>query len=279
MRIARTAAELRKEMAALRSGGGRIGFVPTMGALHAGHLSLVDMAKSRADHVVASIFVNPTQFGPNEDFGRYPRMEAEDCEQLAEQGVALAYLPGVEDMYPHGFATHIHVDKLGDGLCGRFRPGHFDGVATVVAKLLLQVRPDIAVFGEKDYQQLQIIRRMVTDMDIAVEILGAPIIREADGLAMSSRNAYLTPSLRKAAAALPRMMQEAKRRIRQGKVADTLQWGKKELTDAGFGEVQYLELCDAATLEPVTSIVRPARLLVAAKLGSVRLIDNIEVSE
>jgi pantoate--beta-alanine ligase len=269
---------LRTAVAALRSDGGRIAFVPTMGALHAGHMALVAEARRRADHVVASIFVNPTQFAAHEDLSTYPRREASDAKMLEEEGCALLWSPDVATMYPDGPEADVRAGRLGDGLDGAARPGHFDGVATVVSRLFDQVRPDIALFGEKDYQQLAVIRQMVRDRGLGVEIVGVPTQRDADGLALSSRNAYLTDEERQAARALPRALGEAAAAIqRGGEVTEALANARDRLAKAGFDPVDYVELCDADTLEPVTALERPARLLAAARIGRTRLIDNLAV--
>jgi len=216
----RTVTDLRQSLAPWRKAGERIALVPTMGALHDGHLSLVALAKSNADRVVASIFVNPTQFGPREDFNRYPRDEAGDLLKLDAAGANLVFVPETAEMYPHGFSTNVGVSDLTEDLCGASRPNHFDGVATVVTKLLLQCAPDLALFGEKDYQQLLMIKRLVRDLDIPVEILGGPIVREKDGLALSSRNAYLSPSERKTAPLLYQTIVAVANDLRQGRGAD-----------------------------------------------------------
>jgi len=271
---------LRSAVGALRRDG-PLALVPTMGALHEGHLTLVREAKRQAAHVAVSIFVNPRQFGANEDLAAYPRQLARDAELLAAEGVALLWAPEVEEMYPPGYATNIGVSGVSERLCGEARPGHFDGVATVVCKLFNQVLPDVALFGEKDWQQLAVIRRMARDLDLsrphAARIVGVPTVREADGLAMSSRNAYLTPDERAAAAALPRAMHTAIAAIRGGEpVAAALAALKAALLAAGFASVDYAELADAETLAALDRTgARPARLLVAARIGKARLIDNM----
>ena len=278
MQIVREVEALRAQVAAFRAGGERIAFVPTMGALHAGHMALVAEARRHAPHVVASIFVNPVQFGPNEDFSRYPRREAEDARMLEEEGCDLLWAPDAATMYPDGFVTSIHVAGISEGLDGAARPGHFDGVATVVAKLFGQVRPDVALFGEKDYQQLAVIRQLVRDLDLDIEIIGVPTQRDADGLALSSRNAYLSNEERRAARVLPRCLGEAAQALRGGAdVASTLSAARANLAEAGFAPIDYVALCDAATLEMLDRLDRPARLLAAAFLGRTRLIDNLAV--
>ena len=269
---------LNAALAQLRAGGGTIAFVPTMGALHAGHMALVAEGRRRANHVVASIFVNPTQFAANEDLSTYPRREATDAKMLEDEGCALLWSPDVETMYPDGSAISVRAGSLGEGLDGAARPGHFDGVATVVSRLFEQVRPDIALFGEKDYQQLAVIRQMVRDRELGVEIVGVPTQRDADGLALSSRNAYLTDDERQSARALPRALGEAAAAIqRGGEVGEIMATARERLAKAGFDPIDYVELCDAETLAPVTSLERPARLLVAARIGRTRLIDNLAV--
>ena len=255
---------------------GTVALVPTMGALHAGHMALVAEAKGIADHVVASIFVNPKQFGPNEDLDAYPRQEAADAAMLEAACVALLWAPGVAEMYPVGFATNVSVAGVSEGLCGAARPGHFDGVATVVAKLFGQVRPTHALFGEKDWQQLAVIRRMARDLNIDVEIVGVPVQRDPDGLALSSRNAYLSAEERAAAAVLPAAMTAAVEAIGGGgDLRAALADAEARLAAAGFA-VEYLELRDAESLgDPAPG--RPARLLAAARLGGTRLIDNMPV--
>jgi pantoate--beta-alanine ligase len=272
----RAVEELKGAVNALRSGGKTIAFVPTMGALHDGHLSLVEEGKRRADAVVASIFVNPKQFGEGEDFGRYPRQEDADAAMLAEAGCDLLWLPGVEDVYPPGFSTSIHVAGVSERWEGEARPGHFDGVATVVARLLLAVRPNVAIFGEKDFQQLSVVRAMADDLGLGVTIVGAPIVRDADGLALSSRNAYLSADDRRRAVALPHALQQARSAIRSGqRVDDALAHARAALIDSGFSNVDYLALVDAGTLEPVDGANRNCRLIAAATIGSTRLIDNL----
>jgi len=279
VQIIRDIATLHRGIAALKQGGKSVALVPTMGALHDGHLSLVHMGRRVADHVVVSIFVNPTQFGPNEDFAAYPRDEARDAALLVEEGVALLWAPDVAVMYPGGHSTHIEVAELGADYCGAARPGHFDGVATVVAKLFNQVRPDIAIFGEKDWQQLAIIRRMARDLDFHLDILGAPIARDPDGLALSSRNAYLSAEQRAAATAFPDALKAAARAIAQGGDVDAaLTEAAAGIVAGGFDSVDYVALADADSLERLTVFRNPARLLAAARMGKTRLIDNYPVS-
>jgi pantoate--beta-alanine ligase len=279
VQIVRELDALREAMAALRDEGGTIAFVPTMGALHAGHIALVEEARRRGSRVVVSIFVNPTQFGPNEDLARYPRREASDVQMLDAAGVDLLWAPGVETMYPGGPEVTVRAGPLGDQLDGAARPGHFDGVATVVARLFDQVRPDLALFGEKDYQQLLVIRRMVADRALPIEIIGVPTQRDADGLALSSRNLYLDEEERLAARALPRALGEAAASILGGSaIAEALAAARDKLAKAGFDPIDYVELRDAETLVPVETLKRPARLLAAAKIGNTRLIDNLPVA-
>ena len=257
--------------------GHRIGFVPTMGALHAGHMSLVEEAKKQADCVVMSIFVNPTQFAPNEDFATYPRTLEADVAMAEKAGVNIVYAPDIADMYGDGVATIVTVGEIASELCGKTRPAFFHGVATVVTKLLLRVLPDVAVFGEKDYQQLCVIRQVVEDLDIPVKIIGAPTLREDDGLAMSSRNRYLTEDERKQAPKLYEILRLTAQRIASGQeVAATLKEADSLLKYAGF-KMDYISLCDAETLVPLAAYKAPARLLAAGFLGNTRLIDNVEV--
>jgi pantoate--beta-alanine ligase len=273
---------LREAVDSLRPRGA-LALVPTMGALHEGHLTLVREAKVRAASVVVSIFVNPTQFGPNEDLDAYPRQLAEDAALLEAEGVDVLWAPPVSEVYPNGFATTVSVAGVSEGMCGASRPGHFDGVATVVCKLFNQVRPDLAVFGEKDWQQLAVIRRMARDLDLtqphADAIRGVPTVREGDGLALSSRNRYLSADDRSRAAALPRTMREAIADIESGADAGSVLAGlRKALLNDGFASVDYAELADAESLEPLAALSdRPARLLVAARIGGTRLIDNMAV--
>ncbi len=276
--VVRTVADLRAQVAAWRAAGQTVGFVPTMGALHDGHLSLVRLAGARADRVVASIFVNPTQFGPGEDFEAYPRDEARDAALLAEAGCHLLYAPTVAEMYASGAATTVTVAGVSEPLDGLARPGHFAGVATVVTKLLNQCAPDIAVFGEKDFQQLQVIRRLVHDLDLPVEIIGAPIVRAADGLALSSRNAYLTAEERPIAGRLNRVLDEALTQLRAEEAVSSVEaQAVAALLAVGFTTVDYVEARAPATLARLGPgpAAGPIRLLAAARLGRTRLIDNM----
>ncbi|MGN6363367.1 pantoate--beta-alanine ligase [Asticcacaulis taihuensis] len=266
---ARTLPALKAELAALRTSGATIGFVPTMGALHDGHLALVRHAKSLCDKVVVSIFVNPLQFAPTEDLDRYPRDEAGDIARLQSVGCDLVYLPTVDVLYPKNFVSRIELAGPALGLETDFRPQFFSGVATVVSKLFNQVRPDVAVFGEKDFQQLAVVRALVRDFDMGIEIVGMPTVREADGLALSSRNAYLSPEER----AIAPKLHQALEAIRDGHL--TIDTAKTELQAAGFGQIDYIALRDADTLGEVTPETTSRRLLAALWLGKTRLIDNI----
>ncbi|WP_342658243.1 pantoate--beta-alanine ligase [Sphingomonas carotinifaciens] len=279
MQVIRERDALAAAVAEYRSEGSRVVLVPTMGALHAGHVSLIEAAKRPGTKVVASIFVNPRQFGPNEDLGRYPRREMADIRMLTEAGCDAVWMPSVDTMYPDGFATTIHVSGVSEGFDGAARPGHFDGVATVVTKLFNQVRPDAAYFGEKDFQQIAVIRRMVADLDMGIEIVGVPTQREDDGLALSSRNIYLDADERAKAVALPRALGVAARAIARGEdVVAVLDDARTTLAAAGF-EVDYVALADAETLAVEPAADRPRRLLAAARMGSTRLIDNVPVDQ
>ena len=272
----RTVKDLRAQVAKLRAAGDTIALVPTMGALHAGHLSLIDVAKGHADRVVASIFVNPTQFGPKEDFKRYPRDEAGDVEKLAEAGVDLVFIPDTAEMYPAGFATKVSLPSLTEDLCGAARPNHFEGVATVVTKLLLQCAPDVAVFGEKDYQQLLVIKQLVRDLDIQVRIVSAPIVREADGLALSSRNGHLSPAERKTAPILHQVLSEAAAGLADGEGCDAVSGAARFKLEAKGFRVDYVAIRDPKTLAPLFGPIKgPARVMGAVHLGATRLIDNV----
>lgn len=273
--VVRSIADLRATISRFRQQGHKIGLVPTMGALHDGHLALIAAAKARGCKAVATIFVNPKQFGPSEDLATYPRDEAGDLAKLTAAGTDLLFAPMPEEVYPDGFATSVAVSGVSEHLCGATRPHFFGGVATVVTKLLLQALPDMAFFGEKDFQQLQVIRRFARDLDIPVEIVGVPIVREADGLAMSSRNRYLTPEQRQIASHLPVVMRDLAEGLRDGKpAADRIVAAKDRLLAAGFDKIDYLELCDADRIQPITAAKAPSRVFVAAFVGRTRLIDN-----
>lgn len=276
--VVRDVPSLRKEIAAWRASGLRVGVVPTMGALHEGHLSLVRTAKEKCDRVIATLFVNPRQFAPHEDFERYPRDEAGDSNMLAGAGCDLLYAPERAVMYPEGFATNVIVSDVSTPLEGEFRPHFFGGVATVVTKLLLQSLPDAAFFGEKDYQQLQVIKRMTRDLDIPVAIEGCATVREHDGLAMSSRNAYLSADERRVAARLNLIMHDAIKAVRANEpIAAAEAEASRHVLAAGFASVDYIAIRDAETLAPISDLARPARILAAAWLGKTRLIDNMAV--
>jgi pantoate--beta-alanine ligase len=277
VQIVRSSEDLAPGLAALKRSG-TLALVPTMGALHAGHLALIEEARRRADKVAATIFVNPMQFGAGEDLDRYPRRESEDARMLEKAGCDLLWLPAVSEIYPEGFSTRVSVSGLSDRWEGEARPGHFDGVATVVARLLLSVGPDVAVFGEKDFQQLAVIRRMVRDLAMPVEVVGVATVREADGLALSSRNAYLSADERSRAVALPKALEAAREAIRGGTaVSAALRGAKQALVDAGFLRIDYVALIDAATLEPLDEPGGEMRLIAAAVIGTTRLIDNMAV--
>jgi pantoate--beta-alanine ligase len=275
-RTVRSVADLRVLVAAWRRAGESVGVVPTMGALHKGHISLVEAARAACRRTIATIFVNPKQFGPREDFSRYPRQEEADRALLAAAGCDLLFAPPVNEMYPEGFSTTVSLAGITDRWEGEARPGHFAGVATVVTKLLLQAMADRAFFGEKDYQQLRCVKRMARDLDIPCEIVGCPTVREADGLAMSSRNVYLAPAERKAAPALYRTITALAAAARAGQdTGAAIEAGTSALLGAGFAGVDYLAVVDAETLEPLAKLDRPGRVLAAARLGAVRLIDNV----
>jgi len=283
LQTVRTLELLRNTLAVLRQDGGSIALVPTMGALHEGHLTLVRCAREAADHVVASIFVNPRQFGAGEDLDAYPRQLQRDSELLESEGVALLWAPAPDEVYPAGYATNISVSGISEGLCGANRPGHFDGVATIVCKLFNQVMPDMAFFGEKDWQQLAVIRRMARDLDLTRphvdNIHGVSIVREADGLAMSSRNAYLSAEARERAASLPGAMRDAIALLAGGEEAGRSLGSLQEvLLASGFDSVDYAELRDADSLEALDADNGNARLFVAARIGGTRLIDNMPIS-
>jgi pantoate--beta-alanine ligase len=277
MQIFKTIENMRAASRMARHAGKRVGFVPTMGALHEGHLSLVRASKAQSDVVAASIFVNPTQFGPNEDFSKYPRTFERDCELFTKEGVELLFAPKVDEMYPAGAVTYVTVEGMGEQLCGKSRPGHFRGVTTVVSKLFNIVEPAIAFFGQKDAAQVAIIRRMVRDLNIPVEIAVCPIVREADGLAMSSRNAYLDPQQRKAALVLHRALQEVQRQFKSGEsnASNLIEHGRQVFAQEPSVRLDYLEIVNTENLEALGKIECPALVAVAAYLGKTRLIDNL----
>jgi pantoate--beta-alanine ligase len=277
LQIIRELEALPGALVALRGKGETVALVPTMGALHAGHMALIDEAGRRADRVVATIFVNPLQFAAGEDLDRYPRREAEDAAMLEAGGCDLVWMPTATQLYPPGFATNVSVAGISERWDGAARPGHFDGVATVVLKLLIATMPEVALFGEKDFQQLAVIRQLVRDLGLPVAVVGVPIVRDADGLALSSRNAYLSADERRRAVALPQALEEARSVIRAGRepVATVLAAARAKLVAAGFERIDYVALVDAATLEPIDTLDREARLAAAASLGKTRLIDNI----
>ena len=272
----RSVKDLRAQVAKWREASDTIALVPTMGALHAGHLSLIAVAKGHADRVVTSIFVNPAQFGPKEDYKHYPRDEAGDVEKLAEAGVDLIFTPDTVEMYPPGFATKVSLPSLTEDLCGAARPNHFEGVATVVTKLLLQCSPDVAVFGEKDYQQLLVIKQLVRDLNIQVRIVSAPIVREADGLALSSRNGYLSPGERTTAPILHQVLIEAAAGLADGEGCDAVSGAARFKLEAKGFRVDYVAIRDPETLAPLFGPIKgPARVMGAVHLGATRLIDNV----
>ncbi|RWJ31925.1 pantoate--beta-alanine ligase [Mesorhizobium sp.] len=278
--IVRTVAQLHATVAQWRREGASVAVVPTMGALHEGHLSLVRAALEGADRVIVTLFVNPKQFNSAADLAAYPRTEEEDAAKLAPLGAHLLYAPNATEMYPNGFATTVTVSGVSEGLCGAFRPGHFDGVATVVAKLFLQTGADLAFFGEKDFQQLHVVRRMARDLDIPISITGCPTVREADGLALSSRNVRLTRAERRAAPKLASILFEAARQLSEGaSVSQIISEARAAILAADYAQVEYLELRAEETLEPLQALDRPARLLVAAWIGETRLIDNVKIPQ
>jgi pantoate--beta-alanine ligase len=275
----RTVADLRKHIALWRRGEVRVGLVPTMGALHQGHMALVAAARAECDRIVASIFVNPKQFAPTEDLGSYPRREAADLEMLRSAGVDLVFIPAVDEMYPPDFATLVRVSGLTEGLCGAHRSGHFDGVTTVVTKLLIQALPDIAYFGEKDYQQLTVVRRLARDLDLPVQIAGVPTEREPDGLALSSRNVYLSAEERRIVPNLARVLRSIAAVLAQdpNAVAQEIAHGSAALQQAGFA-VEYLEIREAESLAVIGEVTASSRVFAAVRLGTTRLIDNMPIA-
>jgi pantoate--beta-alanine ligase len=276
LEIVRTVADLRKHIALWRKGEVRVGLVPTMGALHQGHMALVEAARAECDRIVASIFVNPKQFAPTEDLGSYPRREAADLEMLRSAEVDLVFIPAVDEMYPPDFASLVRVGGLTEGLCGAHRSGHFDGVTTVVTKLLIQALPDIAYFGEKDYQQLTVVRRLARDLDLPVRIAGVPTVREPDGLALSSRNVYLSAEERRIAPNLARVLRSIAAVLAQdpNAVAQEIAHGSAALQQAGFA-VEYLEIREAESLAVTSEVTASSRVFAAVRLGTTRLIDNM----
>ncbi len=276
--ILRTAADLRAATQPFRDDGKLVGLVPTMGALHEGHLELVKRARRDCGLVIASLFVNPTQFGEGEDFDAYPRNEAEDIALFDAHGVDFVYAPDAAEMYPDGFGITVTVSGITEGLCGAARPGHFDGVTTVVSRLFEHCAPDVTYFGEKDYQQFKVVQRMVEELGMNIRIVGIPTVRERDGLALSSRNAYLDPGQRRAAPALYGTMFALAGRLHDGvDIAAQCAWGRQALLDAGFDSVDYFEICDADTLVPAIANADNLRIFAAARLGATRLIDNMPV--
>ncbi|WP_262695585.1 pantoate--beta-alanine ligase [Kordiimonas aquimaris] len=276
--VVRTVTELRAFISDQRNLGHSIGLVPTMGALHHGHLSLVDVISQHVDTPIVSIFVNPTQFGEGEDFSEYPRTEQADLEKLATTNTALVYAPSVEEMYPNGDVTTVTVDQITEMFEGTERPGHFAGVATVVSKLLLQCMPNVAIFGEKDFQQLAVIKRFVKDLHIPVNVIGGPIIREADGLAASSRNVYLNATERKTAGQLNVILKNMIKSVRDGEpIKQAENKTTQQLLDAGFSSVDYVSVVEPETLKPMEELAMPARLVAVARIGKVRLLDNMPI--
>ena len=280
MEVVRTIAELRQHTSRWRIAGQTIGLIPTMGALHNGHLSLIKLAQGKCDRVIATIFVNPRQFLPNEDFDEYPRNEASDIQKLIEMGVDLLFAPKAPEMYQPDASTTVVISKLTDCLCATSRPGFFDGVGTVVTKLLIQALPDLAIFGEKDYQQLLVIKRLTRDLDIPVEIIGAPTIREADGLAVSSRNVFLSQTNRETASKVFEILKKTATAIALGNdVLAACKEARTGLILAGFSEIDYFEARHSETLELIQNFENNGRLFAAVWLGSTRLIDNLEIKE
>ncbi len=278
LRVIRTAAELRAATKGCREHGDLVGLVPTMGALHGGHLALIDNARRDCSVLIASLFVNPTQFGADEDFDAYPRTETEDIAMFAAHGVDFVYAPDSAEIYPDGLSITVKVSGITDGLCGASRPGHFDGVTTVVSRLFEHCVPDVAYFGEKDYQQSKVIERMVEELMLDIRVVRIPTVREPDGLALSSRNAYLNPRQRRSAPALYGTMVALAARLRKGNdIGAQCEWGCQALLDSGFDSVDYFEIRDAETLYPATSYAPNLRIFAAARLGDTRLIDNIPV--
>jgi pantoate--beta-alanine ligase len=277
--IVRSVSELRQQVSVWKSSGLKVGLVPTMGALHKGHLSLVDAISKDVDRVVVSIFVNPTQFGENEDLDKYPRQEAEDCLKLAETPANLVFAPSVSEMYPDGHITKVTLSGITEILEGAERPGHFDGVSTIVTKLLLQCLPDVAIFGEKDYQQLAVIRQFVRDLDIPVKILGGTLVREEDGLAYSSRNAYLNSEDRAVAGQFNVILKALVDQIQRGaSIAESEEQAKQALLNAGFKAVDYVSVVEPVTLQPISEFFAEARVLAVARVGGVRLLDNMPIT-
>jgi len=279
IKVVDTAKEMQALSNSIRKEGRIISFVPTMGALHEGHLSLMRKAKEKSEFLVVSIFVNPTQFGPNEDYTKYTRDLEGDLKKIREIGVDVVFSPDINEIYPDGFETYVEVEELQKPLCGQFRPGHFKGVATIVLKLFNIVKPDIAIFGEKDYQQLKIIQKMARDLHLEIDIIGLPIIREDDGLALSSRNAYLSDSERKRALALSRALNEIKASFYKGQknINDLVRTGKEILDSSSITDVDYLGIRNAETLESKKQAQSGDLVAVAARVGNTRLIDNIKL--